>query len=224
MNQSDSPDPIPLEPDTTAIPSFQPPEAPQQTHEQQPGYSAPHGQTPPIYGGHTAYGQAPSPYGALPPVGAPKRPTAATAAAVLGIVSGSLGVFLALGGLNSALKYRSSSADPIGAATSWFMCLALIATVAGLLVCGIRFLRGRCYKLLLASVIAQTVMTALIAAVLLAGMQFFAGTRSSSFNTSVADGLLVFAVFYGLAGLGVSISNLVLLLRPTTRQWVKQVS
>ena len=224
MNQSDSPDPIPLEPDTTAIPSFQPPETPQQTHEQQPGYSAPHGQTPPIYGGHTAYGQAPSPYGAFPPLGAPKRPTTATAAAVLGIISGSLGVFLALGGLNSTLADKSSSSDPIAAATSWFLCLTIIATVAGLLVCGILFLRGKGYKFLLASVIAQTVMTALIAAVLLAGMQFIAGTRSSNFNTSVASGLVLFTVLYGLAGLGLSISNLVLLLRPTTRQWVKQVS
>ena len=224
MNQSDSPDPIPLEPDTTAIPSFQPPEAPEQAHEQQPGYSAPHGQTPPIYGGHTAYGQAPSPYGAFPPLGAPKRPTTATAAAVLGIVSGSLGVFLALGGLNSALKYRSSSADPIGAATSWFLCLTIIAIVTGLLVCGIRFLSGKCYKLLLSSVIAQTVMTVLIIAVLLIGAQFFASTGSSSFSSSTATGMVVIAVFYGLAGLGLPISNLVLLLRPTTRQWVKQVS
>lgn len=157
-------------------------------------------------------------------MGAPKRPVAATAAAVLGIISGSLGVFLALAGLNTALADRSSSSDPIATATSWFLCLTLIATVTGLLVCGIRFLSGKCYKLLLSSVIAQTVMTALIVAVLLIGAQFFASTRSSSFNSSTAIGMVVIAVFYGLVGLGLSISNLILLLRPATRQWVKQVS
>jgi len=157
-------------------------------------------------------------------MGAPKRPVAATAAAVLGIISGSLGVFLALGGLNSTLADTSSSSNPIAAATSWFLCLTIIAIVTGLLVCGIRFLSGKCYKLLLSSVIAQTVMTVLIIAVLLIGVQFFASTGSSSFNISTAIGMVVIAVFYGLVGLGLSISNLVLLLRPTTRQWVKQVS
>lgn len=157
-------------------------------------------------------------------MGAPKRPVAATAAAVLGIISGSLGVFLALAGLNTALADRSSSSDPIATATSWFLCLTLIATVTGLLVCGIRFLSGKCYKLLLSSVIAQTVMTALIVAVMLIGAQFFASTRSSSFNSSTAIGMVVIAVFYGLVGLGLSISNLILLLRPATKHWVKQVS
>ena len=157
-------------------------------------------------------------------MGAPKRPVAATAAAVLGSISGSLGVFLALGGLNSTLADTSSSSNPIAAATSWFLCLTIIAIVTGLLVCGIRFLSGKCYKLLLSSVIAQTVMTVLIIAVLLIGVQFFASTGSSSFNISTAIGMVVIAVFYGLVGLGLSISNLVLLLRPTTRQWVKQVS
>ena len=231
MNHPDSPDPTPSDPDVAAMPSFQPPGAPLQSyagappraHEQQSGHSAPYGQTPPLYGGHTPYGQAPSPYGAIPPMGAPKRPAAATAAAVLGIISGSLGVFLALGGLNSALTDKSSSSDPIAAATSWFLCLTIIATVTGLLVCGIRFLSGKCYKLLLSSVIAQTVMTALIAAVLLVGAQFFASTRSPSVSSSTATGMVI-AVFYGLVGLGLSISNLILLLSPTTRQWAKQVS
>lgn len=232
MNHPDSPDPTPSDPDVAAMPSFQPPGAPQQpsagapsrAHEQQSDHSAPYGQTPPLYGGHTPYGQAPSPYGAIPPMSAPKRPAAATAAAVLGIISGSLGVFLALGGLSSTLTDRSSSSDPIAAATSWFLCLTIIATVTGLLVCGIRFLSGKCYKLLLSSVIAQTVMTALIAAVLLIGAQFFASTRSSSVSSSTATGMVVIAVFYGLVGLGLSISNLILLLSPTTRQWTKQVS
>lgn len=232
MNHSDSPDPTPSDPDVAAMPSFQPPGAPQQSYagapprayEQESGHSAPYGQTPPLYGSHTPYGQAPSPYGAFPPMGAPKRPVAATAAAVLGIISGSLGVFLALGGLNSTLADTSSSSNPIAAATSWFLCLTIIAIVTGLLVCGIRFLSGKCYKLLLSSVIAQTVMTVLIIAVLLIGVQFFASTGSSSFNISTAIGMVVIAVFYGLVGLGLSISNLVLLLRPTTRQWVKQVS
>lgn len=59
---------------------------------------------------------------------------------------------------------------------------------------------------------------------LLHGAQFIAGAHSSSSTRSAAARSVALAVLYGLAGLGLSISNLILLLRPATRQWVKQVS
>lgn len=233
MNHPDSPNPAPSDPGATAMPSFRPPGpppqpyagSPQNPYAQQPGHSAPHEQTPPLYGYQTPYGQVPPPYGVVPPMGGPRRPVTATAAAILGIISGSLGIFIVAGALNVAISnWSRSSSDPVASATSLFLSLTTIAIVTGLLVCGIRFLGGKGYKLLLSSVVAQAVMTTFLTAMMLYGAQFIADMNSTSSNRSAAAGLVVLAVFYGLVGLGLSISNVILLLRPATRLWVKQVS
>lgn len=233
MSHPDSPNPVPSDHDATATPSFQPPAPPQQPypgsaqnpHGQQPGPHMPYGQAPPSYGYHNApYGQMPSPYGTIPPMGGPKRPGTATAAAVLGIISGSLGISLALRALNGILNDRSRSSDPIADATSWFLALAFIATAAGLLACGILLLKGRGYKLLLASVVAQAALTIFMVVAVLYGVQSFTGTNPSASTRSAATELMIVAAFYGAGGLGLSVSNLILLLRPATKQWVKQVS
>ena len=111
MSYADSSDPQPPGPDFLAAPPFQQPGPPQGSHPAPPP-AAPHGQQP----GQQAQFYAPMPqntapswqvpplYGAHPQFGGPKRPGSATAAAVLGIIGGSLGLFPAIIVLLPAVK------------------------------------------------------------------------------------------------------------------------
>ena len=169
--------------------------------------------------------QVPPPYGALPWVGGPKRPGPATAAAVLGIISGSLGLFPAIIVLLATAKvYETENAvrsTNIAFIILLTLGLATAFTVITLLVAGLTFLKGKGYAVLLSAVTAQLTLTALYVVIMLLALDsIFQSMRNRNSET----GALVIIMFCILIGLGLAVSNLVLLRRPATRQWVKQIS
>ena len=232
MSYADSSNPQPPGPDFLAAPPFQQPGPPQDSHPAPPP-AAPHGQRP----GHQAQFYAPMPqntapswqvpplYGAHPQLGGPKRPGPATAAAVLGIIGGSLGLFPAIIVLLAAVKVRETE-SAAGSADITFIILftlglATTVTVITLLVTGITFLKGKGYAVLLSAVIAQLAFAALYVAIMLLALD---SIIQSMRNRSSETGALVIIIFCILIGLGMAVSNLVLLCKPATRQWAKQVS
>lgn len=232
MGYADSPDPEHPGPDFLANPPFQQPGPPQDSHPAPPP-AAPHGQRP----GHQAQFYAPMPqntapswqvpplHGAHPQFGGPKRPGSATAAAVLGIIGGSLGLFPAIIVLLAAVKVRETESTA-GSADITFIILftlglATTVTVITLLVTGITFLKGKGYAVLLSAVTAQLALAALYVAIMLLALD---SIIQSMRNRSSETGALVIIIFCILIGLGMAVSNLALLRKPATRQWAKQVS
>lgn len=232
MSYKGSSDPQPPGPDFLAAPPFQQPGPPQDSHPAPPP-AAPHGQRP----GHQAQFYAPMPqntapswqvpplYGERPQFGGPKRPGAATAAAVLGIIGGSLGLFPAIIVLLAAVEARetesTAGSEDITFIILFTLGLATTVTVITLLVTGITFLKGKGYAVLLSAVIAQLALAALYVAIMLLALD---SIIQSMRNRSSETGALVFIIFCILIGLGMAVNNLVLLCRPATRQWAKQVS
>jgi len=164
-------------------------------------------------------------YGAATQPGGPKRPGPATAAAVLGIISGSLGLFPAIIVLLAAVRMHETERD-FRSMNGAFIILLILAlatafAVITLLVTGITFLKGKGYAVLLSAVIAQLALAALYVAIMLLALD---SIIQSMRNRSSETGALVIIIFCILIGLGMAVSNLVLLCRPATRQWAKQVS
>ena len=143
MSYADSSDPMPPGPDFLANPPLQQRDQPQ---------------GPPLYGAH-------------PQLGGPKRPGPATAAAVLGIISGSLGLFPAIIVLLATAKvYETENAvrsTNIAFIILLILALATAFAVITLLVAGITFLTGRGYTVLLSAVITQLTLTVLYAVIML---------------------------------------------------------
>lgn len=232
MSYEGSSDPQPPGPDFLAASPFQQPGPPQGSHPA-PLPAAPYGQQP----GRQAQFYAPMPqntapswqvpplYGARPQLGGPKRPGAATAAAVLGIIDGSLGLFPAIIVLLAAVEARetesAAGSEDITFIILFTLGLATTVTVITLLVTGITFLKGKGYAVLLSAVIAQLALAALYVAIMLLALD---SIIQSMRNRSSETGALVIIIFCILIGLGMAVSNLVLLRRPATRQWAKQVS
>ena len=220
MSYADSSDPMPPGPDFLANPPLQQrgqPQGPPPAPSPAPYVALPQNMAPPW--------QTSSLYGAATQPGGPKRPGPATAAAVLGIIGGSLGLFPAIIVLLSAVKVRETE-SAAGSADITFIILftlglATTVTVITLLVTGITFLKGKGYAVLLSAVIAQLALAALYVAIMLLALD---SIIQSMRNRSSETGALVIIIFCILIGLGMAVSNLVLLCRPATRQWAKQVS
>ncbi|MDO5092259.1 MAG: hypothetical protein Q4D79_02380 [Propionibacteriaceae bacterium] len=104
--------------------------------------------------GDQPYGMPVQPY-SMP--AKPKRPGAATAAAVLGIVSGSLGTLFILGVLAITMSMTASELPSPARAIALVLSSAVAAVAVMVFVSGIRFLKGRWYGLLLGLSIAQLV-------------------------------------------------------------------
>lgn len=226
MSCAGSSDPRPPGPDFLAAPPFQQPGPPQnsspessptphsQFHAPMSQNTAPSRQVPPLYGAHRQ------------PEG-PKRPGPATTAAVLGIISGSLGLFPAIATLLTVAKIleevEGDSAGPMKASITILLPsgLATTATVIALLVAGITFLKGKGYTVLLSAVIAQLALTAFYVVIMLLALESIIWSIRNM-NSSAAG--LVIIIFCALVGLGLAISNLVLLCKPATRRWAKRVS
>ena len=220
MSSTNSPDPMPPGPDFLANPPLQQrgqPQGPPPAPSPAPHVALPQNMAPPW--------QTSNLYGAATQPGGPKRPGPATAAAVLGIISGSLGLFPAIIVLLAAVKVRETE-SAAGSADITFIILftlglATTVTVITLLVTGITFLKGKGYAVLLSAVIAQLALAALYVAIMLLALD---SIIQSMRNRSSETGALVFIIFCILIGLGMAVSNLVLLCKPATRQWAKQVS
>lgn len=225
MSYAGSSDPRPPGPDFLAAPPFQQPGPPQdscpessptphsQFHAPMSQNTAPSRQVPPLYGAHRQ------------PEG-PKRPGPATAAAVLGIISGSLGLFPAIIILLAIVRIHETEGTSAGSANIAFTILLILglvttATVIALLVTGITFLRGKGYAVLLSAVIAQLALTAFYAVIMLLTIN---SITQPPRNTNSEAGASVIIIFCMLIGLGLAISNLVLLRKPATRRWAKRVS
>jgi hypothetical protein len=231
MGYADSPDPEHPGPDFLANPPSQQPGPPRGSRPAPPP-AAPYGQRPdhqaqpyaPMPQNTTPSWQVPPLYGAHPQLGGPKRPGPAAAAAVLGIIGGSLGLFPAIIVLLAAVKVHETESTA-GSANITFIILftlglATTVTVITLLVTGITFLKGKGYAVLLSAVTAQLALAALYVAIMLLALD---SIIQSMRNRSSETGVLVIIIFCILIGLGMAVSNLVLLCRPATRQWAKQV-
>ena len=75
--------------------------------------------------------------------------------------------------------------------------------------------------MLLSAVIAQLALTAFYAVIMLLTIN---SITQPPRNTNSEAGASVIIIFCILIGLGMAVSNLVLLCKPATRQWAKQVS
>jgi len=220
MSSTNSPDPMPPGPDFLANPPLQQrgqPQGPPPAPSPAPHVALPQNMAPPW--------QTSNLYGAATQPGGPKRPGPATAAAVLGIISGSLGLFPAIIVLLAAVRMHETERD-FRSMNGAFIILLILAlatafAVITLLVTGITFLKGKGYAVLLSAVIAQLAFAALYVAIMLLALD---SIIQSMRNRSSETGALVFIIFCILIGLGMAVSNLVLLCKPATRQWAKQVS
>lgn len=210
-------DPQPRQPDPYAQPNpgqashwqaQQPPIPPQQWPAQPP-----HG-----------YG---TPYQPYPYETKPKRPGSATAAGVLGIVSGSLGFFVFLGTLAAFAMIQ----DRVGAGyygnlgvvmslLGSIQPLGALATAIALLVAGITFLKKSGYTVLLVAAYAQAVLTVIGLGINAIDMNL-SGTMSVDPH-GTTGGLLVGIVFRGVIGLGLAGTTISLLSKPEAKQWRKR--
>jgi hypothetical protein len=231
MGYADSPDPEHPGPDFLANPPSQQPGPPRGSHPAPPP-AAPYGQRPdhqaqlyaPMPQNTTPSWQVPPLYGVHPQLGGPKRPGPAAAAAVLGIIGGSLGLFPSIIVLLAAVKVHETESAARSANITFIILftlgLATTVTVITLLVTGITFLKGKGYAVLLSAVTAQLALAALYVAIMLLALD---SIIQSMRNRSSETGVLVIIIFCILIGLGMAVSNLVLLCRPATRQWAKQI-
>lgn len=199
---------------------YQSPNSPSQQpggYQPQPSYPGPQGQpqgmTPPP---GNPYGQPPvggyhpqQPYG-QPMNTKPQRPGKATAAGVLGIVSGSLGIPVGIAGitvlsalqsLTSAIRLSTPNLDLL-IALSYIQVFGTFVAAIMLLVAGIVFLNRKGYLVLLIGAIMQGVLTLL--------------SLVSSTMNDVNNGL---TILFALIGLGLAGSTIYLLFTPEVKRW-----
>lgn len=168
-----------------------------------------------------------TPYQPYPYETKPKRPGSATAAGVLGIVSGSLGFFVFLGTLAAFAMIQ----DRVGAGyygnlgvvmslLGSIQPLGVLATAIALLVAGITFLKKSGYTVLLVAAYAQAVLTVIDLGINAIDMNL-SGTMSVDPH-GTTGGLLVGIVFRGVIGLGLAGTTISLLSKPEAKQWGKR--
>lgn len=220
MSSTSSPEPMPPGPDFLANPPLQQrdqPQGPPPAPSPAPCVPLPQNMAPSW--------QTSTPYGAAAQPSGPKRPGSATAAAVLGIIGGSLGLFPAIIVLLAAAKvYETERAFRSMNGTFIILLILALATafaVITLLVAGITFLRGRGYTVLLSAVITQLTLTALYVVIMLLALDSIFQTMR---NRNSESGAVVIIMSCILIGLGLAVSTLVMMRRPATRQWARHIS
>lgn len=220
MSSTNSPDPMPPGPDFLANPPLQQrgqPQGPPPAPSPAPHVALPQNMAPPW--------QTSNLYGAATQPGGPKRPGPATAAAVLGIISGSLGLFPAIIVLLAAVRMHETERD-FRSMNGAFIILLILAlatafAVITLLVAGITFLTGRGYTVLLSAVITQLTLTVVYAVIMLLALDsIFQSMR----NRSSEFGAVVSIMSCIVIGLGLAVSTLVMMRRSATRQWARHIS
>ena len=209
--QSPQPNPY-AQPDpgqTSHMQAQQPPTPPQQWQAQPP------------YG----YGIPPQPFPYAAP--GPKRPGPATAAGVLGIVSGSLGLIVFLGTLTTlaGIQGRAEAGyygdlDSLMVLLGSIQPLGILATAVALLVTGITFLKRTGYTVLFVAACAQAILTLLSLAISTIDLNL-SGTMRVDPNGAMG-GYLVVTLFRGLIGLSLALTTIVLLRKPEVKQWGKR--
>lgn len=204
---------------------------------QPPGYAHPHDmQWPQPHGQSYAqpygqlYGQqVPQPYGPVygPVPQKPRRPGNATAASVLGIVGGGMGIFAGFFAIAFTSSFQSM-ATLLGTSPGLSVLLVLsyveafgtFITAVALLTSGITFLKGKGGAVLLLGAASQAAMALLFPAILLLIPQLLdldsLTSRGIQQLTSGFSGLILFAV---IVGLGLAGSIISLLFSPTVRSW-----
>ena len=228
-------------------PDYRPHQAPHQPggvpsdQGQPPGYAHPHDmQWPQPYG--QPYGQqAPQPYGqlygqqVLQPYGPvyglvpqkPSRPGNVTAASVLGIVSGGLGIFVGIfaitftSGFHSLVTaFGTSSGLSVLLVLSYVEAFGTFITAVALLASGITFFKGKGGTVLLISAVSQAAMAMLFLMILLLIPQLLDfGSLPSRGIQSVPSGINGLTLFAATVGLGLAGSIIGLLFSPTVRSW-----
>lgn len=215
----------------------QSPYAPQQPYQPYPQPSAPSAGQP----GYAQAGMPQSPYEAAPyaqqPMGAypsmaypqamgPTRPGTATAASVLGIISGGLGLIVSIlviigtSAIDTATS-RTVLEDALGTlmTINYLIGFGVLITAVALLTTGITFLKGKGYGILLGAAIAQAVLTFfndIIYPLILPGIL---GIDSSDIPSSLKfNGGTVFNL---LIGLGLAFATMILLANAASKNWRK---
>ncbi|RRD04717.1 hypothetical protein EII34_09255 [Arachnia propionica] len=140
-----------------------------------------------------------------------RRPGAATAASVLGIVSGSLGIMLSFIFAGLALfismeTQKGATSGTIGLGVLYFFAVGLPVAAVLLLVSGIVFLLRKGY----ASLIAGTVMQLLLSGAFLL------------FHLTVGRGRHAPSLIGGTVSLGLAVASLILLFSPSVKMWQRQ--
>ena len=209
--QSPQPNPY-AQPDPGQTPHMQaqqPPVPPQQWQAQPP------------YG----YGMPPQPFPYAAP--GPKRPGPATAAGVLGIVSGSLGLIVFLGTLTTlaGIQGRAEAGyygnlDSLMVLLGSIQPLGILATAVALLVAGITFLKRTGYTVLFVAACAQIILTLLSLAISTIDLNL-SGTMRVDPNGAMGA-YLVGTLFRGLIGLSLAVTTIMLLRKPEVKQWGKR--
>ena len=149
----------------------------------------------------------------------PERPRTATTASVLGIITGSLALPPALGGVYFLvlLPRAFKTTDPRLSLWGFLALISLLITIV-LLIAGITFLKGKGYTALLSAATGQIILTTFHSA-----MWVWSARGVSTVSDSLA-GIFMFAAAYTLIDLGLAISTLIALLKPAARQWGEQSS
>lgn len=193
------------------------------SHYQSPGWS-PSSNVPPSYAGQPYPGTG-QPYPGSPYPAQPswqsgpsqERPSSATASAVLGIISGSLGLLIAVllligtVALSTAINKVNPNAARTLAETGTIIFLTVAAIIAAIALClligGISMLKGRRYWLLFVGAILQLLPNALL---------FLGGVANES-ETGRTTPIII-----ALIGLGLAISIIVTLASAKTKRWAEQ--
>ena len=214
-------------------PDYQPHQVPHQPggvpsdQGQPPGHAHPHDmQWPQPYG--QPYGQQ-APYG--PVYGLvpqkPSRPGNVTAASVLGIVSGGLGIFVGIfaitftSGFHSLVTaFGTSSGLSVLLVLSYIEAFGTFITAVALLASGITFFKGKGGAVLLIGAVSQAAMAMLFLMILLLIPQLLDfGSLPSRGIQSVPSGINGLTLFAATVGLGLAGSIIGLLFSPTVRSW-----
>ena len=185
-------------------------------------------QWPQPYG--QSYGQqAPQPYGSvygLVPQ-KPSRPGNVTAASVLGIVSGGLGIFVGIFAITFTSGFHSlvtafgpSSGLSVLLVLSYVEAFGTFITAVALLASGITFFKGKGGTVLLIGAVSQATMAMLFLMILLLIPQLLDfGSLPSRGIQSVPSGINGITLFAATVGLGLAGSIIGLLFSPTVRSW-----
>ncbi len=208
-----------------------------QPYGQQPGYGqqapqpipVPYGQqVPQPYGQTPPYGYAPNPYAYGPRPKSP-RPGAATGAAVVGIVDGGLGIYMAFVviGFVSGLQDASSRLPDVPPGLTVLLVLAYVQafgtflTAAALLVSGITFISRKGYTVLLCAAFSQVVLVILFAITVVMTPQLLGLDNLPRSASPSLAGLNVITGFFVCIGLGLAGSIIYLLFTPAAKSWRK---
>lgn len=210
-------------------PGYPPNQAPHQPGGVPSGQGQPHGQSYAQPYGQFYGQQFPQPYEPVyfPVPQKPRRPGNATAASVLGIVGGGMGIFMGFFAITFTSSFQGAVAF-IGASPglsallvlSYIEAFGTFLTAVALLTSGITFLKGKGGAVLLISAVSQAAMALLFPTILLMIPQLLDldnyTNRGVQQLTSAFSGLILLAV---IVGLGLAASIIGLLLSPTARSW-----